>query len=274
MSKFTFICSIVVYNPDIDDLEKALNSFADLNLNFKVVVCDNSSSEKAKALVFKYKFTDYIFNNANLGFGKANNVVFNRYKDQSDYFLVMNPDIYFKEDSIVKMINILKTKPEVGLVAPKVLFKDQTLQPVAKRLPDPADLLLRRFAPQKLAKFFSTKMKRYELLDMDLEKNLVIPSASGCFLFLRSNIYDKVNGFDPRYFLYMEDLDICRRIRDESLIVYYPEAVVTHGWERGAHKNLKLLIYMILSVFKYFNKWGWFFDKKRRKLNEIREFIL
>lgn len=95
-----------------------------------------------------------------------------------------------------------------------------------------------------------------------------VPSLSGCFMFMRVDVLKKVNGFDERFFMYAEDLDLCRRIGEVSKTMFYPMVAVYHEYEKGSYKNRKLLKYHLCSVIKYFNKWGWVFDKKRIQRNK------
>lgn len=69
--------------------------------------------------------------------------------------------------------------------------------------------------------------------------------------------------------MYAEDLDLCRRIGNVSKTIFYPHVFVYHSYEKGSYKNFKLLIYHIISIIKYFNKWGWIFDKERRNINQL-----
>lgn len=78
---------------------------------------------------------------------------------------------------------------------------------------------------------------------------------------------EKVGGFDERFFMYAEDLDLCRRIGEVSKTMFYPGVSIYHEYEKGSYKNRKLLKYHICSVVKYFNKWGWIFDGKRAATN-------
>ena len=79
------------------------------------------------------------------------------------------------------------------------------------------------------------------------------------FLFL-SSVW-----FDGRYFMYMEDYDLCRRIGEKFKVVYYPEAEIIHEHGKASYKSRKMMIIHSQSAIKYFNKWGWFFDKERHK---------
>mgnify|MGYP000101886375 CR=1 FL=1 len=93
------------------------------------------------------------------------------------------------------------------------------------------------------------------------------PYLSGCFMFFRSEALLALGGFDERFFMYMEDVDLSRRCASKFGNVYYPLAKVTHLHERASHKNINLLKAHLKSTFQYFNKWGWFYDSERNILN-------
>ena len=95
-----------------------------------------------------------------------------------------------------------------------------------------------------------------------------VPSLSGWFMFMRVSVLKEVGGFDERYFMYAEDLDLCRRIGEVSKTIFYPGVSVVHEYEKGSYKSKKLLKYHTVSIIKYFNKWGWIFDSKRKKKNK------
>ncbi len=99
------------------------------------------------------------------------------------------------------------------------------------------------------------------------DKVMEVPSLSGCFMFIRTDVLKQIGGFDKRFFMYAEDLDLCRRVGEVTRTMYYPEVSVFHEYEKGSYKNRKLLKYHICSVIKYFNKWGWVIDRKRKKRN-------
>ena len=95
-----------------------------------------------------------------------------------------------------------------------------------------------------------------------------VPSLSGCFMFMRVDVLRKIGGFDERFFMYAEDLDLSRRIGTVSDTIFNPNIIVMHGYDKGSYKSWKLLRFHIFSVFKYFNKWGWFFDSYRKDINK------
>jgi len=77
-----------------------------------------------------------------------------------------------------------------------------------------------------------------------------------------------VGWFDERFFMYMEDVDLVRRIGDVSDAVYLPSVQVKHAYAKGSYRSRKLLGYHLRSAILYFNKWGWFIDQDRRERNE------
>jgi hypothetical protein len=159
----------------------------------------------------------------------------------------------------------MEENDKCGLVMPKILYPNGNTQYLCKLLPTPMDLIVRRFIPSHAYK--EHRDYDYEMQWSGYDKIMEVPSLSGCFMFLRCSALKEVNGFDERYFMYAEDLDLCRRIGQRYKTMFYPYVSVFHEYEKGSYKNKKLLKYHIESIVKYFNKWGWFFDKEREERN-------
>ena len=96
-----------------------------------------------------------------------------------------------------------------------------------------------------------------------------IPYLSGCFMLLRTKAVQEARLFDERFFMYPEDIDLTRRIHQNYLTVFFPHVTIIHNHERGSYKSLKMLWIHIINMCRYFNKWGWFFDKERTLVNQI-----
>ena len=92
--------------------------------------------------------------------------------------------------------------------------------------------------------------------DMDFTKPFQVPFGQGSFLVVRTSLMKQLNGFDERYFMYVEDADLCKRINQVSLLEYFPYTSVVHLWEKGSHRNFKLMKWHIQAMIKYFVKWG------------------
>ena len=78
----------------------------------------------------------------------------------------------------------------------------------------------------------------------------------------------QVGVFDERYFLYLEDVDLCRRIYQRFKTIYFPEVAVYHGYERGSYRSVRLMMHHIVSALRYFQKWGWYSDRERTDINQ------
>lgn len=261
--KYDISSSIVTYKNSKTMLQNVILSFLNTDLNVKLYIVDNSPTDEIQELC-RDKRIKYIFNNANVGFGAGHNIAIKKSLNLSKYHLVLNPDIYFEKGELEEIYGFMELNDDIGGVMPRVLYPDGSIQHLCKLLPTPCDLIFRRFLPFKSLKekrnnFYELQFTGYEAID--------VPCLSGCFMFIRTEVFKRVGLFDERFFMYLEDFDLSRRINRHYRIVYYPKAVVYHRYEKGSYKNLKLLKYHIESAIKYFNKWGWFFDKERNLTN-------
>lgn len=259
--------SIVLYNNNIEQLTKAIKSFLNTDLKVKLYLIDNSSNDDLKALEKIDERVEYIFNNANLGYGSAHNIaMIQSIEDDALYHVVLNPDIYIEEGVLEKLFKYMEQNSQVGNVLPQVLYPDGEVQHLCKLLPTSIDLILRRFIPSK-----SWKDKRndlYELRFSGYDKIMNVPSLSGCFMFLRVSALKEVGLFDKNIFMYLEDVDLNRRIHSKYKTIFYPEVSIVHEYAKESYKSKKLLMFHIQSAIYYFNKWGWFFDKQRDSIND------
>lgn len=263
--------SIVLFHNKKEQVERAICSVLNTNLKVRLFLVDNSTSDDLKSLSnIDNRRIEYIFNNSNLGFGGAHNIAIRKsIEENTPYHLVLNPDVYFEKGVLEELYNFMENNPDVGLVMPKVLYPDGKLQYLCKLLPTPIDLFGRRFLNfGPFRKFIEKRNEIYELRFTGYNKIMEVPYLSGCCMFLRTNILKKVGLFDERFFMYLEDTDLTRRIHKVSKTIYYPYVHIYHEYGKGSYKNLKLLKYHIDSAIKYFNKWGWVFDKERVLINK------
>ena len=258
--------SLVTYHNSKNDIFSVINSFLGDSPTRILFVIDNSNENSLSNLCTDERIR-YIFNGKNLGFGSAHNIAFREaYKLNSSYHILLNPDVYFKPSIIDNLLMKLNADSSIGLMMPKIIYPNGRTQHLCKLIPTPKDLLLRRFIFNKKVK---TKLEiKYELRFFSYEREAEIPILSGCFMVLRTSVVQKINGFDERFFMYLEDVDLCRSVGELSRVLYYPEVEVTHNYEKGSYKSIKLLYFHIKSAVKYFNKWGWFFDRKRKEVND------
>lgn len=261
------IASMTMYGEDPAMLTRAIDSFLNTKLDVQLIQVDNSPTD-----AFRGRWTDeritYIHNGKNLGFAAGHNVgIRESLKRNSKYHLMLNPDIYFEPGTLEKLFDYMENHPDTGLILPRVLYPDGTVQQLYRLLPTPSNLIFRRFVPPPFNKLFKRGSERYQLIGMDLDKIHEIPYLSGCFMFLRSKALEEVGIFDERFFLYMDDVDLSRRVLRKYKNIYYPHVTVYHEHMQTSYKNSKFLRYHMKSAIRYFNKWGWIFDRERKKIN-------
>jgi glycosyltransferase, family 2 len=261
--------SIVLYNTKVNDLKRVIDSYFAYQGEKQLFLVDNSPSDELKNIVAMYPNNEihYIFNNANMGYGKAHNIAIKKSIEQNlPYHIILNPDIIIEKGALEKLTDYMEQHLEVGNIMPKIIYPNGELQYLRKLLPSPIDLIFRRFIPVK--KWKDAINKRYELHSFGYDKIMNVPNLSGCFMFLRTEVLKQVGLFDENIFMYLEDIDLNRRIYSKYQTIYYPEATVIHEHQKESYKSKKLLKAHIKSAIYYFNKYGWFFDKERTYINK------
>jgi len=264
---FELTISIVLYQNDEAELENILNLINESNLNKLIYLVDNSLTNALEKFS-SYPNVEYIYNNSNIGYGAAHNVAIAKANNQSEYHLILNADVDFDPEMLKSAFEFMEFNPEVVMLSPKILWPNGNLQHFSRKLPTPFDLFSRRFIPGFLKPVFKRKMDDYILLNHDYTKSMNVPNLPGCFMFVRTDVLNSICGFDENFFMYVEDIDLTRRLHEKGKTLYYPKIVIEHGLAQGSYKISKLLIYHIKSAIYYFNKWGWFNDKMRKTINE------
>jgi len=259
--KYTITASIVTYNNSDDQLANILAPLSGID-SLQTIVVDNSPQSHLKHVCEQFNHVTYYHTPQNPGFGASHNFAFYNFEN-SDIHLVINPDVSFKIENIIHLINYLADNPDVSCIVPKVLYPDGSLQRLCKLLPSPLQLFSRRFL-KPIAKFLDYD---YELQWFDYNSEIEIPSASGCFMAIRSSAFRKIRGFDSHFFMYMEDVDLTRRLAYHGKIIFTPNSTILHEYAKSSYKNKKLLWIHIKSSIYYFSKWGWLFDNERYRSN-------
>lgn len=261
--------SIVLYHTDENIAARAIKSFLQSSLSRTLFLIDNSKKDGLRKLEKLDSRIKYIFTGKNLGYGKAHNIALKRSIESNvKYHLILNPDVYFEKGVLEKLYEFMEGNSDVGLVMPKVLYPDGALQYLCKLLPTPFDLFRRRLLNFDVFKKLNEKRNFiFELRFTEYKEIMDVPFLSGCFMFIRTEVLKQIGIFDERFFLYLDDTDLSRRIHKISRTVFYPYVHIYHEWGRGSYKSFKLFFYHIKDAFSYFNKWGWVFDKERVLIN-------
>lgn len=260
-SKYQIVASIVLYNHTHSQLDDTISSLLNELCVEKIVLVDNGGAQWAASL--DNPRIHYIAAEQNKGFGSGHNLAMKHFLDKCNYFLVCNPDISFAQGELESLYHFARDGNH-RFVSPRIYYSDGRLQHGCRLLPTPANLLLRRFFPRWGAKLDIT----YEIQHADYSQSFSVPSVSGCFMLIDSLLLKELHGFDERYFMYLEDVDLCRRALSFTEIVFYPGASITHVFGKGSYKSLNLFAYHIKSAINYFNKWGWLRDAERSITNQ------
>lgn len=256
--------SIVLYENETEVVSRAIESFLNTDLKVFLYLIDNSPNDNLRVLANSPN-VEYIFVNKNIGFGAGHNIAIKKSVYNSKYHLVLNPDIYFEKGALEKIFSFMETNSDVGLLMPKILYPDGSIQYLCKMLPTPLEIFLRRFLPFR--KLVEKRNERYELRYTGYDKIMNVPYLSGCFMFLRSNVLQEIGAFDERFFMYFEDTDLTRRIHRKYKTIFYPYVSIFHCYGKESYKKFRVLLIHIKNAFIYFNKYGWVFDKERKEIN-------
>lgn len=259
--------SVVTYQTPCDELAALMRCMTATLEPENIAVVDNSPDDMLRPCAEAFG-VQYVRIGRNVGFGAAHNRAVELHNGRSRYHLLVNPDIVFGCDVIRELYEFMERHPDVGLVMPRILYPDGQEQRLCKRFPSPVDLFARRFLGRFGEKLLAKQLQQYELRHLDLSIEREIPCLSGCFMFLRSSVFREIGAFDEQYFMYMEDVDFCRRIGRHYKTVFYPRVSVVHGYAKGSYRNLRNLKFHVMSAVRYFMKWGWIHDPERKKLNE------
>lgn len=269
MNEFDITASIVTYKNNPIVLSQAIDSFLSTTLNVKLYIVDNSPTNEIKKLCCNPRI-EYIFMYCNKGFGAGHNSILRIQSLLGKYHLVLNPDVRFEKGTLEKIYDFMENNSNVGNIMPKIIYPNGEIQYLCKLLPTPMDWIIRMFIPFKFVK------KRidyhFEMRFADYNNIINAPYLSGCFMFLRKSTIEDIGLFDEGIFMYGEDTDLNRRIFKKYKTLYYPEVTVVHNFEKGSHKDIRLLWIHIKAAIYYLNKWGWFFDKERTKINNEIKF--
>jgi GT2 family glycosyltransferase len=261
---YDVVGSIVTYRSDPRELERAVHQFLSVPLRAHLCVLDNSPVP-LRVPAYESKSVSYLFTGANLGYGRAHNIALRAARGRSRYNLVMNTDVLYSPDVVTYLVRFLDERPGAGLAAPQLRYPDGSLQYVCRLLPSPANMFLRRFLPQ--SRWTERADHCYELRWWDHAQVANIPYFQGSFMMLQTELCNALGGFDERFFMYGEDIDLTRRMHRVAETLYVPQVHITHEYRRFSNRSLWGTWIGVQNNCRYFSKWGWFFDRDRRRIN-------
>lgn len=250
---------IIVYRPcvaELSSLGASLNALSSsIRYSFAINAAESQLPEGLEPLLEGALLVQR--NSKNLGYGRAANRLFKAMLQPAPWVAVLNTDLYWQPGSFETLLSWLTSQHDVVAAVPQILSPSGQVERLTKRDPSLISLCSRRFVPQWFKPAWLRRLDaRFTMADQNLHAIYEVPYLSGCCLFVRSDAYAEVGGFDPAYFLYLEDADLTRRLRHLGRCLHLPIAAVTHGWGRGSHRSLWLTLVNFWSAFIYFRRWG------------------
>ncbi len=244
---------IVSFN-SADDLPAALDSLhaADGVSAMQITVADNGSTDDTLALLReRYPSVTTMELGKNRGFGAAHNEII--FRTVSDYHVILNPDIVVEPTTIARLASYLDEHPEAVLATPLILNTDGTVQAVPRVLPKRRYMFAGQL--ERFGGVFRRWRDEYTRRTETFAQPTPITFCTGCFMMVRTAALKEIGGFDDRFFMYMEDADLSRRLSAHGELVLVPDVAVTHRWEKASGKSLKFLKIHLRSMRLYFAKW-------------------
>lgn len=240
---------IVTYN-NADTIYKCIDEIVKTTdgQDFKLYVYDNGSVDGTVEIIRNnFPQVELICGEKNLGFGRAHNQIVK--KVSSRFHVIINPDLFVTQGVFMKMATYMQENPDVVQLTPEIRNLDGTIQHLPKRDPNFKFVILSKFKPFK--KYRSIYTREFDTFDAPAE----IMSATGCFSMVRTSVFKKVHGYDSRFFMYFEDADLSRKLREHGKIMYMPDAYVYHAWKRDNTKSIRGIRIFLSSMIKYYLKW-------------------
>lgn len=231
-------------------------------LDYEIIVVDNNSGDGTPEMI-KENFPEARCASLprNVGFAAGNNIGIMIARGRN--ILILNPDIAIRPGALEKMVAYIDAHPEIGVLAPKLVNPDNTLQYSCFKYPKFSTPLFRRTL---LGRFSCGKKAINEYIMKEWNHNEIreVDWFLGACLLMPKNILNKIGMFDERYFLYFEDADLCRRFKKDGYkVVYFPEVSMVHFHRRESAEIGRAKSFFsvptrehIKSWLKYFNKWG------------------
>lgn len=245
---------IVDYRSD-PALDRALNALSSIQSpDLSIVIVENDPKRSRVNFPGNLKI-EFLRSEVNLGFGRAVNLA--RRRLRTPYVFLLNPDVILFPETLSVLLDYMEKHPDVGIAVPKLLEKDGSLQPSARTFYNMSDILFRRTF---LGKFFPnhSSLKRHLMTDWDHGSIREIDWALGaCMLIREKAVGEEI--FDPRFFLYFEDVDLCLRLKKAGWkVMYHPEAVAIHEHRQKSRKS-----FFSRANYEHFISWMKFVIKHK-----------
>lgn len=204
---------------------------AALPFEFEYFLVDNAAGDGTGAMVREeFPWVKIIDKQGNVGFGAGNNLAFREAK--GEYVMLVNPDLTFFKGEMEKLLTFADAHPDIGFIGPKLLNPDRSLQRSFHRFPSPLIPVYRRTRLGRTSRG-KKKVERYLMLDVDPANVQDVDGLFGAAILIRRPALEAIGEFDEKFFMYFEDVDLCRRAWEKGWrVTYAPVAEFVHYHQR------------------------------------------
>lgn len=224
------------------------------NIKFEIFVIDNNSQDKTVEMIKKeFPQVNLIVNNYNVGFAKANNQGIKKAKGK--YILLLNPDMKVLDNTLENMVNWMNKNKNVGVSGCHLIDNNNRTISHVRKFPTLFDQLM---IVLKIPHIFPKVLNKYLMKDFNYNKEVEVDSIRGAFFMIRREVIEKLKGLDERYFIWFEEVDYCKQIKNAGWkIIYTPTAkCIDYVGKSFSQVNRGITQkYFRDSMLKYFKKW-------------------
>lgn len=259
--------SVIIVNWNVSDL--VLRCIESMNnakySNLEIIIIDNASKDDDLINLMKVKNINLVLKNENLGFRKAVNIGFKI--ATGELIILLNPDTLVPQNFFSECLKFFKEFPDAGIMGPKFVNEDLSIQ--GSVFPDPSVI-------NTIKQFWLNKGPLTEKYSPNTNDPVTVPNVSGGCMVMTRSVVEKLGLFPENAFMYYEDLDYCKRARNNGFKVYFnPRITIIHAHGRSASKSNKANKYLIEAskkyngLFKYYAMW--FVSWSGQKLRHVFE---
>jgi GT2 family glycosyltransferase len=246
---------IVTYNSR-DDIGACLTSIGEktLGVTYEAVVVDNASRDGSADIVRnQYVWARVVEQATNIGLSGAVNAGVTA--SSGRYVMALNPDARLRDDVLSTLAAYLREHADVGVVAPKILDDDGTLQLSCRAFPSHATAIFSRYSLATRLFPGNRYSRRYLMSDFEHDVARDVDWVSGAAMMFPRPVFDELGGWDAGFFMFNEDVDFCRRVHDAGLrVVYQPEVAVYHRIGVSKRAPARIIVERHKSMWRYYRK--------------------
>ncbi len=259
--------SIIILDYKLSKLIKyQLKKLTTYNFRFEseIIVVDNDSHDDIENVLKEFPTVKFIQTGVNNGYGAGNNFAVKTAR--GEYILIINPDIRIEQESIEKLYYTIKSNENIGILGPRLINADGSIQETSFKFPDIYYPLFRRTAFGK-TKMGKNWLNKFLLKNIDRTRNTEVDWLMGACFMIKKSVFDKINGFDEKIFMYLEDMDLCRRVWEIGKSVYYMgEVKAIHLHQKmSANKNVLISIFANKLSRIHIKSWLYYIKKYWKK---------